>query len=140
MEIILQRLYQGKDCTIGTLSMDRKILCHTLENPWKDNKEDISSIPEGRYSCIPYSSEKYPNVWKLNSVKDRTNVLIHNGNYEEDTEGCILVGSNVANYKGKNMVTNSRLTLNKLHSDIGIGRSFTLIIKGISDGSKKNTR
>lgn len=139
MEITLQRLYQGDDCTIGTLSMNRKILCYTLENPWKDNEKNVSSIPEGRYSCAPYNSEKYPNVWKINNVKDRTDVLIHIGNYEKDTKGCILVGSNVA-YNKKNMVTNSRITMEKLHSEIGIGRSFSLIIKRINDGSKKDIR
>lgn len=136
MEVVLQRLYQGKDCIIGTLSMDRKILCYTLENPWKDNEKNISAIPEGRYSCVPYNSERHPNVWKVINVKDRTLILIHVGNYEKDTEGCILVGSNVAYHK-ENMVTNSRITMKKLHSDIGVTRSFTLIIKGINDGSKK---
>ncbi len=131
MEVVLQRLYQGDDCTIGTMSIGRKVLCYTLENPWEDNKEDVSSIPEGRYSCVPYTSEKYPRIWKINNVKDRTDVLIHVGNYKEDTEGCILVGSNVANYKGRNMVTNSNITMEKLRSDIGVMRSFTLIIKGI---------
>jgi len=134
MELVLQRLYQGKDCTIGTLSAGRDVLCHTLENPWKNNKKNLSCIPEGFYSCVPYSSEKYPDVWEVINVKGRTNILIHIGNYADDTEGCILVGSNVA-YNAKNMITNSSITMKKLHSEIGVGRSFTLSVRGITNGS-----
>jgi hypothetical protein len=130
MEIVLQRLYKGEDCVIGTLSADRKVLCYTLENPEKDNKEDISCIPAGKYNCVPYSSKKYPDVWKILNVPGRTDILIHVGNYERNTKGCVLVGSNVG-YNKEKMVTNSSITMKKLHSDIGVSRSFTLVIKDI---------
>jgi len=63
----------------------------TLENPLRTGPND-SRIPVGRYECIPYSGTKYKNVYLLRDVPGRSAILIHWGNTEKDTEGCILVG------------------------------------------------
>jgi len=139
MKLTLNRLYNGEDCTIGTLSNDKKVLCHTLENPWRDNEPMVSCIPEGTYSCVPYSSEKYKDVWHVINVKDRSYILFHAGNFEKDTKGCILVGRNVL-WNKQNMVTFSQHTLNMLRNTIGISRSFSLEVRRITDGIKKDIR
>jgi hypothetical protein len=118
-------------CTLGVLSNSEGVICYTLENPWLDNRRNVSCIPEGEYECKPYSSAKYHNVWELQNVQDRSKILIHAGNFEEDTRGCILIGRAIADYNGKKMITNSRHTLEKLRDIIGVKNSFTIEVVGL---------
>ena len=126
MHLTLQRMNDEYGCTLGVLSGKDGVICHTLENPWKDNKRNVSCIPEGEYECKPYNSPKYPEVWELQHVKDRSKILIHAGNFEHDTQGCILVGRAIKDYKRDKMVTSSVNTLNELREKIGVNNSFTL--------------
>lgn len=133
MNLLLQRVNYEYGCTLGYLQdkTTSNILCVTLENPWLENQTNISCIPEGSYESIPYSSIKYPNVWELQNVKNRSKILIHAGNFERDTQGCILVGRTIADYNSEKMVTHSRNTLNKLRDIIGINNSFTLQVRDL---------
>ena len=52
-------------------------------------------IPEGTYNLENYSSKNHPDVFRIyndNVSKDRR-ILIHIGNYPDDTAGCLLPGS-----------------------------------------------
>jgi hypothetical protein len=84
---------QVKDaCTSGYLAVNDKIICYTLEKPWKDNINFISSIPPGEYSAkIRYDHQDHWRI-ELKSVPNRTNVQIHIGNQVNESTGCILVG------------------------------------------------
>ncbi len=99
---------------------------HSIERPWKENKAFESCIPEGVYICKPYSSQKYPNVWELDSVENRTKILIHVANYARDVQGCIGLGLGISS--SGLMVTSSRLAIDKLRSIQG-GREFELTIR-----------
>lgn len=104
------------ELTLGILNVDGEVF-HTLENPWKDNQREISCIPEGDYLVKPYSSQKYPDVYELQEVPDRSKILIHVGNYEKDTKGCILLGMGVD--LTNNMITHSSRALNRFRNLIG---------------------
>jgi len=73
----------------------------TLEDDWRDNQRGVSCIPAGRYRAFFRTPENTPAtvrrmyVYELRDVPDRTAILIHAGNTEEHTEGCILVGTRV---------------------------------------------
>jgi len=131
MDLTLTRLYQGDDCIIGVLMHDKHFLCFTLENPWLSNAVDISCIPEGHYSCSPHNGSKYKEVWKLSDVENRSNILIHWGNVERHTQGCILVGDKIGSLSGEKAVLNSRMTINILRDYIGINNHFNLTIKSL---------
>lgn len=100
----------------------------TCENPWFNNKPNISCIPPGRYDCVPHNGTKYHNVWILKGVPDRTGILIHQGNTIEDTAGCILVGLGLGEIKGLPAVTGSREALLKLHRVLP--PEFELLVSG----------
>jgi len=72
-------------------------------------------------------------VFLLLGTSPREGVLIHNGNYATDSEGCILVGlSETINANGHPMVTSSRETMKKLYNlykPNDKGECFVLIIK-----------
>lgn len=111
MFALLSRSY-GEKQTQGSLSVfdeDTCVYsCKTLELPYLENHKNISCIPEGEYKCERITSQKFGLCFLVNDVKDRSNILIHIGNYASeklvleraimnnlrkvDTLGCILPG------------------------------------------------
>ena len=65
---------------------------YTLELPWRNNERSISCIPEGTYKTIKHKSPKFGNSFWLQDVQNRSEILIHRGNFTRDTRGCILPG------------------------------------------------
>lgn len=66
---------------------------YTLERPWANNARGVSCIPTGSYKVTFAWSNRFKKLMpRLLYVPGRDGVLIHGGNTEFDTEGCILVG------------------------------------------------
>jgi len=110
MELKLRRIAKRPTYTIGKLYNGDKYLCDTLEDTWRDlNKvkkiKGKTAIPEGRYRIIMTYSQRFGREMPLLcDVPQFVGILIHAGNTDEDTEGCILVGEN----KVVGKVVNSR--------------------------------
>lgn len=86
---MLQRAY-FKEGTNGTLFSSDRFLCFTIELPWRDNKRNISCIPEGVYEIIPRFSKRFEHHLILKNVKGRSFILFHPANdAKKDLEGCI---------------------------------------------------
>lgn len=93
MKLILERVYLDTE-TLGSLYLDGKMLCKTMELPWKQNQRSISCIPEGVYKVIkqpPKPSRPYP-YFRLPNVPGRSGILIHKISYVSGLKGCIGVG------------------------------------------------
>ncbi|EKB0642421.1 hypothetical protein OMZ40_001775 [Campylobacter coli] len=112
MKIKIIRRYTGKTCVIGqfkVLDDDDKILfeCFSLE----EDKEGLESgkdlrIPEGNYNLKRHSPSRFENTLRSITKKDDDTminvyndevpasraILIHWGNTDKDTQGCILLG------------------------------------------------
>lgn len=91
--IEVDRFKQTDDSTIGRLTVNgTTIQGYTLEPPGPDSNEEGSDqrIPAGTYPLTPYSSDDHPDSYQLQGVEGRSLVLIHSGNYPEDTLGCLL--------------------------------------------------
>ena len=74
----LIRYHFGLKATLGVLKLNMAHSpIYTLELPWRENKPNISCIPEGTYECIPYTSEKFPNVYQIKNVPNREAILLH---------------------------------------------------------------
>jgi hypothetical protein len=114
MKVILRRSVLSNKAILGRLYFNGVGIAHTLENTYLDNQRNISAIPEGDYKVKKYSSAKYPDVWELQDVPNRSKILIHNGNIEEHTRGCILVGDSWGFLNDELAVLNSRHTLKNL--------------------------
>ena len=132
-KVILTRLNDNGKQTTGVFDMynnNKNIVCYSLELPWRDNKKNISCIPKGTYKCTLYNSPKFGKVYKVLNVPNRTNILIHIGNYNSQTQGCIMLGDELKdiNKDGQKDVINSKLTLSKFMLFMG-GKDFTLDIK-----------
>ncbi|WP_353613677.1 DUF5675 family protein [Mangrovibacter phragmitis] len=100
--IFVKRIWQTDNSTISTYEISgSKIKGYILERPGPDTKTSglEKRIPEGVYN-LKWHNSNIPSVKKYNPVPLLHNadvpvsryILIHNGNYPRDTEGCLLVG------------------------------------------------
>lgn len=128
--VTLRRTEYRDDGVFGRLEYRGKEIACTCEDPDNGNAEGKSCIPKGRYEVGPHNTPKYPDVWEVLNVPHRSAILIHNGNTNRDTQGCILVGRAFAMFafgdqkiKG---VTYSKLTLASLKTLLP--KRFTLDI------------
>jgi hypothetical protein len=111
--------------TKGTFLVDGKLQCFTLEPYHRMNRVNVSSIPAGQYYCKPYSSGKYPDTWEVTGVDGRSKILFHTGNTDEDSSGCIILGSEVDD----NGVLESRKAFERIKKIIPAHKTFRLTIK-----------
>lgn len=89
MVLILSRIYYPNG-TNGTLKYDGKLICNTIELPWKDNAPKISCIPEGEYFITKRYSKKYRWHLEVMQVANRSFILFHPANYAvKQLKGCI---------------------------------------------------
>jgi hypothetical protein len=128
-KVILQRAWADSRATLGMLSVEgmKHDPIFTLENPLRETSTD-SRIPAGEYLCIAYSGAKHKNVYLVRDVPGRTTILIHAGNFEKDTEGCILLGLGAGIVSGEPAVTASMTALQDFRNLLG-REDFKLIIK-----------
>jgi len=121
MRLILYRRWQLPLYTIGRLFIAFSFFCNTLEDTVRklkdlNNDGDFddpeegkiygdTAIPEGNYRITLEYSPTFKRVLPyLHDVPGFSGVMIHSGNSQADTKGCILVGEN----KLKGRVINSR--------------------------------
>ncbi len=76
MELELIRTYFPGG-TNGELKGGGAFICSTIELPWRDNQQNVSCIPEGRYELAKRYHEHYG--WHLHvlNVPEREWILIH---------------------------------------------------------------
>jgi hypothetical protein len=136
MEIVVKRIARRPTYTIGRLYVDGNYVCDTLEDVDRGLTQLMSdpevrakkihgktAIPTGTYQVsLAIKSARfgdkpfYKNICggfvpRLLGVKGFDGVLIHCGNTDKDTEGCILVGYN----KEVGKVVNSQAAFEMLY-------------------------
>tara|TARA_R110002020_G_scaffold63770_8_gene169861 strand:- start:997 stop:1401 length:405 start_codon:yes stop_codon:yes gene_type:complete len=120
MKAYILRLRDDGTETLGALVIFdglRKVFeCKTCELPWKANLRNISCIPRGKYHVSHRESVKYGNHLHIEGVENRSFILIHVANFEEQLRGCVAVGKAYADIDGDGDldITSSRVTLKKL--------------------------
>ena len=103
-----------------------------IERPWKNNKVRESCIPVGTYKALPLDrsgSGKYIDVWHIQDVEGRTEILIHAGNLVSHSLGCVIIGSERGELGGEAAVLGSKKALDKLN-EVTNRQPFTLQILG----------
>lgn len=121
LELVIKRIVAKADYTIGHLYVNGRLFCDTLENTDRglDQKMPLeellnrkvvglTAIPTGIYRVtMNRKSPKFSKIVyyrefcggympRLLQVPGFEGVLIHRGNSEEATEGCLLVGDNTS--------------------------------------------
>jgi hypothetical protein len=96
MKATLVREQSTDHGTFGFLVFGGSVV-RTVELPWRDNRPQRSCIPVGSYRCAIVKSPKFGRVYGVQSVPNRSNVLIHSANFGGDVDkgyttqlhGCI---------------------------------------------------
>ncbi len=117
MDMTLIRSRDAEDGIFGELSSsDGFFKCVTLEHAYANQTMDlfIPKIPPGVFICVRGSHQlegmSAPfETFEITGVPGHTNLLFHVGNYNRDSNGCVLVGDKVVKFpSGMSMITNSR--------------------------------
>lgn len=132
---LIQRLGGNEKETIGDLYLYKDGIeifnCYTLELGDHQNKTSISRINADTYWVEKRTSEKYGDHFILLDVEGRSYILIHSGNYFSNTEGCILVGEDIADINMDSYidVIKSKPTLKEMRALLP--NRFKLVIKDV---------
>ena len=153
MHIISERIAKRNTYTISNMYIDGVKFCNVLEDTDRGLTQDMpiediqkakvygkTAIPTGTYKVTldivspkfsKYKQYKFCNgkLPRLLDIPGFDGILIHIGNTEEDTDGCLLVGKN--NVVGK--VTESTVTFkalyDKMQEAVENGEQITITIK-----------
>jgi len=133
MKLQVVRTQLGKDATNGLLFIDGIFECFTLEDQYQETKVmHETCIPEGEYDIkfrkvggfhskytAKYKNAHYGMLW-LQDVPGFQYILIHTGNTDDHTSGCLIVGETQqdldANFNG--MVGSSAVAYKKLYAKV----------------------
>ncbi len=144
MELEVLRFSSQDDSTNGILfdvtGGQRKFLCYTLEDEYREDKvSGETRIPAGTYRITLRTTggfhgryvKKYGDMHKgMLWVRDVPNfeyILIHTGNTDEHTAGCLLLGdSQQANFGSSNGMVGSSVNAYK--------RVYPAIAKALEEG------
>ena len=146
MKLTLKRKFLSYKHTIGDLFIDEEFFCNTIEDTVRELPVTCSftskgqsckcrekvyaqtAIPAGTYKvAMEYSPRFKRKLPLLHNVPHFLGILIHSGNDETASAGCLIVGNNTI--KGK--VTNSRVTSDKLNAILSKETQVTIeIING----------
>jgi len=89
MLLVLHRIYFPHG-TQGTLKLNGKTICHTIELPWLQNQRRVSCIPNGTYILQKRYSKKFKKHIHIKNVPGRNLILIHPANdAKKELQGCI---------------------------------------------------
>ena len=145
MKLQVVRTQFGKDATNGLLFVNGVFECYTLEDQYQAVKVmHETCIPEGTYDIkfrtVGGFHEKYKKKYgnshygmlHLQDVPNFTYILIHAGNSDEDTSGCLIVGETQQDldlsddgFIGHSGVAYSKL-YKKVAKELLLGKSVTI--------------
>lgn len=127
-KVILKRRPSIPMGTFGVISVDNLVL-FTVELPWKDNANNVSCIPTGKYRC---SWTKSPRLKKFTygvmNVPKRAGIRIHSGNFAFQFLGCIGLGLTNGVMDGKRGVFSSVSAVRRFEKLLD-GQDFILEVR-----------
>lgn len=140
MNFTLKRTDHNHDGIFGQLTDELgSFIAVTLEHAYDSHNGDGSYVPKvasGSYKCVRHAPNRLPyETFELENVPDFqgkkvTGVLIHVGNFNQDSDGCILIGAHrTAGPNGSEMIALSRSTFTKFMNIVKDIDQFTLTVK-----------
>lgn len=135
----LRRLSSSPNGTFGQLlDADERLVCLTLERPYVDANHDgltdpnVSCIPAGTFAAhrrLGSTSKRGYDVFELEGVPGRSVIQIHIGNHVDQSEGCILLGSNFGPFAGKPGLLGSAAAFRSfMHRLVGVDRITLTVV------------
>lgn len=123
MNLLLRRIEYRSDGIFGNLRKESgEQIAVTLEHAYPNQGMDAfdAKIPEGKYTCVRghHKINDTPNgfeTFEITGVPGHSNILFHWGNFLRDSDGCVLLGSDIAQNGtgGAQMIIHSRDTFQR---------------------------
>lgn len=135
MDLKLVRLDYFADGIFGEIrdASDRTLFV-TLEHSYKsDSGQYLPKTPAGSYTCVRgqhrLATMEHPfEAFEITNVPGHTNILFHVGNYNKDSEGCVLIGTDQLKLSQLHMITNSKAAFQRFMDLQKGNNSFTIKI------------
>lgn len=129
MELRVDRYSDNGESTLGLLFLDGEFMCYTIEDEKRTEKVfGETRIPDGEYPVLLRTEggfhqrygARYPEMHKgmlhIQDVPNFEYILIHIGNDDDDTAGCLLVGNTANNNTiGNGFIGGSRDAYERLY-------------------------
>ena len=157
--ITVERFIKRPDWSISNVYVEDKLNCYSVEDEYRKVKvKGETCIPEGIYPLALVNSPKFSGSFMSNdkfdiieskiydvkrhigykfhkvisvgNVPDFQNILIHWGNTDDDTDGCLVVGSSIGVINGQQGV---------LYSKEAYKRFYKLVAPEIAKGGRSIT-
>lgn len=133
--MILTRTEKRADGIFGYLTNENGTrICYSLEHAFATGGDFRAKVPPGSYSChrgmhrLLHMQHEFE-TFEIR-VPDHTNILFHVGNYNEDSEGCILLGDGMyQDPNGRKMLTHSKDAFQKFMIQYSKYQEFKLLIR-----------
>jgi hypothetical protein len=138
MNLTLSRHKFRADGIFGEVTDEAyQLVCVTLEHAYPaDTVGFLPKVPAGKYTCVRGTHKLHDNIpfetFEIMGVPGHTGILFHQGNYDKDSEGCVLVGQQIGYQENKSlMIMQSRDAFKKfLDLQDGVD-SFQLTIENL---------
>lgn len=140
MNLILKRDLFRDDGIFGQLLDDRnERICYTLEHAYDAKQGNGSYSPKmlpGVYECNRGLHHIGHNLTPITTFEieegpEHDNILFHYGNYNKDSEGCVLLGEAIIHSGKEMMLTNSKLIFARfMHFQKDVDK-FTLVVTNL---------
>lgn len=102
-----------------------KLYLVTLEHSY----DNLPKLYDGTFTCVKGVHRLHDNIpfeaYEITGVNGHTGILFHIGNYNADSDGCVLLGID----KGDKMITHSAIAFSKFMGLLEGQQTFTLIVK-----------
>ena len=131
MKITVSRFLSDDDSTLSTVSVDGKFACFGLEDEYRSEKVPKETrIPAGAYRVGLRTVGGFHNRYRrkfrsfhrgmlhVQDVPGFTHILIHVGNTDADTAGCLLVGTGATARVGDISVQSSVEAYRRLYQEV----------------------
>lgn len=128
MKIQVDRFVSDSDTTVSRVSVDGSFVCFGLEDEYRATKlVNETRIPAGRYRVLLRTAGKHHQQYKaqfpdihrgmlhIQDVPGFDFILIHCGNTQADTSGCLLVGTGAATDENNMSISGSRAAYRRLY-------------------------
>lgn len=148
MKILHQRFIHDAETTLSLVYVDGQFVCFSLEDePREEKLAGETRIPAGVYQIKLRTEGRHHEKYKqrfddihrgmlwLQDVPGFTWILIHCGNTEADTDGCLLVGHVADSRPGMMRINNSTGAYRMLYKlVVDAAEANELVIEILDDG------
>lgn len=136
----LERMGSTPWGTFGTLRLPDGTAFPTVEPRWEYNAKGKSCIPAGEYLMAMRSSrivartsaQEFQKGWEITGVQDRDLIMVHPGNWAEDSNGCVLVGRAHTVITGKPGISASRAAFKDLMDRLAKHETWRIAVRWVT--------